>query len=395
MDNLPNEDVAIAMNASSAAHVGRFLPAQLGGFPTDTRPYAIPGLSTALMASAMPYFHPEWVSCNETEQIKGMLESRGYSVTREPLQLKHFRELHKYGVLLIETHGVWLESSNFKDITVCKNLVNMRRAQLRGAGIALRVADHDVNSRRTGGETPRRHRHWTADTAQRADALVVNGVPVQTVTKQYYAVTSLFLRQHVTEPYTDGMLVMVNACKAFHNKDQARSARSSSRNRAVRSSSPGTRSSATSMPPRGAQPVSAYDGLERETGAQRHPAAQEAHAADRRGGRPGLGAGLSRPSRPGHGPDRATSTRRAAVTEIGDMSQSLNLLLMPYAMEWNGPSPTDPKVRLGLLATDNATVTIGGNSVTATPEMLCCTASWFLSDSPNLYGNIMPWYFSR
>lgn len=395
VDNLPNEDVAISMKASAEARVAHLLPAQAGGTPAGYCLNVIPGLSTALMASAIPHFHPEWVSANETAQIKGMLESRGYSVTSEPLQLKHFRELYKYGVLLIETHGVYLDSSLFKDITVCKDLVNMTTVpncggpeSLFGLLTTTSTADEPAENYRDDIETGRLIRHNVTRT------LVVNGVPVQTVTKQYYAVTSLYLRQHVTEPYPDGMLVMVNACKTFHNG-------SSSIGSFILSKSRSSQFLAWNDKLRYQYAAKAALNLFQLMTASNEKLELNGIPQLKKHTPPiGVAVDLATAlaelgqAKLDIAPTGAVLERRAAAWESGDLSQAMNLLLMPYAMEWTGPSSTDPRALLGMFATDNVTVAIGGDFVNAA-QMQFCGTGWYLSDSPNYFGNIVPWYFSR
>jgi len=181
--------------------------------------YQMPANNKALVANGYVYFHgkngenpdPKVVLTDSTEKIKVMLEARGYKVTRPEdvrtadnvtipvLPVAVFKELTKYGVILIETHGgrrkleypqeFWKSPncggafSKYKLVTTEE--VTMEKIQQYKADIFCgRLPFHDKVLQGANGPF------------------------------QVFEVTPNFIRQYNTGNFPDNTLMMLNVCSS-------------------------------------------------------------------------------------------------------------------------------------------------------------------------------------
>lgn len=357
------------------------------------RALRIPSKSLALHANAISHFHPEWPSNSATNVIAKMLESRGYTVTQKPLTLQHLRELHQYGVILIETHGLWHDNSGYMDALICPgpDLTTDENSipncggdnSLNALLTTTTTSDEPVASHKEDLKTGRLYLH------NRIRNLVVNGTVVQQVATQYYAATTHFVRQYSQGDWSENVIFMLNACQGFRATDNlspwnqlvAEKAKDGvflgwdkklnyvyAAEAALNLFQLMTASSedviineiallVVDVPPNGMRIGSlgmVYDALQQE--------------------------GL------------LTSKGNAHLLRRTSSSEGFDYLLMPNVHGWEAPYSTeDPEsgnARILMWSEPGTQVRIGGDEIAVTPYMLCCADYWMMQDKPTIYGNI-------
>lgn len=202
---VPSSEVAYEFDNAEAQRFDEDMALQQQ-IPSDY--FRMPASNKALLVNSLHYFHansPNYVVTDSTALIKKMLESRGYEVDREYLTLDIMKDITKYGVIVIETHGSSRELENPIEIIGGENCGGdfskyrlLTIDQVTAEKILANAKDIfcgriSIYNRRV----------------RRGERLVYKDA--------FFGITPNFIREYNKGKFPDNTLMVVNSCSAIRN----------------------------------------------------------------------------------------------------------------------------------------------------------------------------------
>ena len=382
---------AISSPESSSAIETVFADLPIPGFDLtkDYRSFRIPASSLALHANALSHFHPEWPANSATDVIHNMLESRGYTVTQEPLTLQHLRDLHKYGIILIETHGLWRENSIYTDLAFCQDPITAEHSvpncggdnSLNALLTTTTTADEPIANHKNDLETGRLYLHNVTRTQE------VNG-EVKPVTTQYYAATANFVRQYSTPEWSENAIFILNACQGYRANDDLSPWAELVEDKAE----DGIFLGWDKKLKYGYAAKAALNLFQLLTMSNEEVVINGITLLEKKSPPVGMRSELNAAFTELEQSGILTSKRGAKLKRRVGSQEGFDYLLMPKIHKWEAPDYTEDlnsrEGHLYMWTEPGTTVHIGTDEVQVSPFMLCCSDQWTTQDSPTMYGTI-------